>query len=70
MRREYGKNSTYLWKLNMDLTIECGHLPQGGETVRGSDLLCNAGGKGGNQAVAAAKLGADGDRSHDSARRR
>ena len=45
--------------LNMDLTIECDKVPQAGETVDGKDLLFNAGGKGGNQAVAAAKAGAN-----------
>ena len=45
--------------LNMDLTIECDKVPQAGETVDGRDLLFNAGGKGGNQAVAAAKAGAN-----------
>lgn len=42
----------------MDLTIQCERLPQSGETVDGHDFLTNPGGKGGNQAVAAAKLGA------------
>ena len=45
--------------LNMDLTIECDRIPQAGETVDGKDLLFNAGGKGGNQAVAASKSGAN-----------
>ncbi len=44
--------------LNMDLTIQCERIPQQGETVEGSNFLSNPGGKGGNQAVAAAKFGA------------
>ena len=44
--------------LNMDLTIRCERMPQQGETVEGSNFLNNPGGKGGNQAVAAAKFGA------------
>lgn len=44
--------------LNMDLTIECDVMPQAGETLEGRGFLTNPGGKGGNQAVAAAKLGA------------
>ena len=42
----------------MDLTIQCERMPQQGETVEGSNFLSNPGGKGGNQAVAAAKFGA------------
>lgn len=44
--------------LNMDLTIECDVMPQAGETLEGRNFFTNPGGKGGNQAVAAAKLGA------------
>ena len=44
--------------LNMDLTIECDSMPQAGQTVEGHGFLTNPGGKGGNQAVAATKLGA------------
>lgn len=44
--------------LNMDLSIQCEELPQNGETINGFDFFVNPGGKGGNQAVAAAKLGA------------
>lgn len=45
--------------MNMDLTVAVERVPSAGETVLGSDFLTNAGGKGGNQAVAAARLGAD-----------
>lgn len=45
--------------LNLDLVSRVEHLPVAGETVLGSDLERHAGGKGANQAVAAARLGAD-----------
>ena len=44
--------------LNMDLTIECDQLPQAGQTVEGHGFFTNPGGKGGNQAAAAANTGA------------
>lgn len=44
--------------LNMDITIECDTMPKAGETLEGRNFFTNPGGKGGNQAVAAAKLGA------------
>ena len=44
--------------LNVDLVARCEHLPLAGQTVFGSDFLTVAGGKGANQAVAAARLGA------------
>jgi len=42
--------------LNMDLSVRVGHIPAAGETILGGDLLQSAGGKGANQAYAAAKL--------------
>lgn len=43
---------------NTDLVINCPRLPQPGETLLGGDLHRYAGGKGANQAVAAARAGA------------
>lgn len=43
--------------LNMDLVVAVPHLPRPGETVVGGDVQRHPGGKGANQAVAAARLG-------------
>jgi len=43
--------------INMDLVVRAPHLPQPGETIIGSDFKTFPGGKGANQAVAAARLG-------------
>src|SRR3954469_3911393 len=43
--------------VNMDLVCRTPHVPRPGETVLGSDLSMIPGGKGANQAVAAARLG-------------
>ena len=42
--------------INMDLVCRTAALPRGGETVLGEDFVTIPGGKGANQAVAAAKL--------------
>ena len=47
-----------LGSLNMDLAIETNKIPVKGETVSGSNFSTCPGGKGLNQAIAAAKLGA------------
>jgi ribokinase len=44
--------------LNQDITVRVPHIPAPGETVLGGDARIGAGGKGANQAVAAARLGA------------
>jgi len=43
--------------LNLDTTARVGHLPRPGETVLGTGHSTDTGGKGANQAVAAARLG-------------
>ncbi|MHB1296576.1 MAG: PfkB family carbohydrate kinase [Anaerolineae bacterium] len=47
-----------LGSLNMDLVVRTERMPRPGETVRGRDLAMVPGGKGANQAAAAARLGA------------
>lgn len=44
---------------NMDLIIQVEHIPVPGETILGGEFLTASGGKGANQAVAAARLGGD-----------
>ncbi|WP_254901209.1 ribokinase [Tuberibacillus sp. Marseille-P3662] len=50
---------TVIGSMNMDLVAETERRPEPGETVLGEQFTMNPGGKGFNQAVAAARLGAD-----------
>lgn len=53
------KNILVIGSLNIDLVTRVPHLPQPGETIASRKFQKNPGGKGANQAVAAAKLGAN-----------
>ena len=44
---------------NTDMVVQTAEFPKPGETVLGGTFMMTAGGKGANQAVAAARLGAD-----------
>ena len=50
--------------INMDLVCRTPHIPVPGETILGSDLVTVPGGKGANQAVAAAKVASPGTQIH------
>ena len=51
-------NIVVVGSFNMDLTTYMARLPRPGETVHGRKFVTGPGGKGSNQAVAAARLGA------------
>ena len=53
------KKIAVIGSINMDLTAAAERHPEKGETVSGRDLQYLPGGKGANQAVAAARLGGD-----------
>lgn len=52
------KSVVVVGSVNMDLMLRCARLPAPGQTVQGGDFRTVPGGKGANQAVAAARLGA------------
>ena len=52
------KNIVVVGSSNTDMVVKTAVLPRPGETVTGGEFLLAAGGKGANQAVAAARLGA------------
>ncbi|MBS3733923.1 MAG: ribokinase [Phycisphaerae bacterium] len=51
-------NILVVGSVNMDLVVRCAAMPAPGETVLGDAFCTSPGGKGANQAVAAARLGA------------
>lgn len=54
-----GKRIFVVGSSNTDMVVKSAQLPRPGETILGGVFLMNAGGKGANQAVAAARLGGD-----------
>ena len=52
-------NIIVVGSVNMDLVIRTPRLPLLGETILGENLAMVGGGKGANQAVACARLGAE-----------
>ncbi len=53
------KNLLVIGSMNVDMVAQVDHVPRIGETILSDQLVVNAGGKGANQAYAAAKLGGD-----------
>jgi ribokinase len=56
-RLAVSKSIVVVGSVNVDLVVSADRIPHGGETVPGSDFQVFSGGKGANQAVAAARLG-------------
>lgn len=54
-----GAKVAVVGSINIDLVTQVARFPKPGETILGGDLETIAGGKGANQAVAAARLGAE-----------
>ncbi|WP_091486517.1 ribokinase [Gracilibacillus orientalis] len=50
---------TVIGSINMDLVTSSNRIPDKGETIMGESFFYNPGGKGANQAVACARLGAE-----------
>ena len=50
---------TVLGSINLDTTVRVDDLPKPGETIHSKEMFTNGGGKGANQAIAAARNGAD-----------
>ena len=53
----YLKRIAVIGSSNTDMVIKTSKLPVPGETILGGNFFMNPGGKGANQAVAAARLG-------------
>jgi ribokinase len=58
MRNIHTQRIVVVGSVNMDLMLHCPRLPEPGETILGSEFTQAPGGKGANQAIAAARLGA------------
>lgn len=58
MRARQGNEVVVVGSSNTDMVVHAAHLPKPGETILGGEFRTVAGGKGANQAVAAARLGA------------